>query len=55
MHECTSHLESFGKVILPIKTNHRLSLHTIIGVAFKTDVYIGAGIKQTLIKNCNNT
>ena len=50
MHQCTAELEVLREVILPVHTQHRLALHTVVGVRLQRHTDVCARIDDALVQ-----
>ena len=51
VHQRTTDLEVLREFILPVDTNHRLTLHTIVGIRLQRHIHIRPCIDDTLVQN----
>ncbi len=55
MHEGTSYLQVTVEIVCPVQPRHGLALHVHEGIALQLDIYVGAGINDVLVDDCDRT
>ena len=54
MHEGSTKLEVFAKVVFKVHAEHGFALHTIVGVALQTDINVCTSVQNAFIENTYN-
>ena len=51
MHNGTSYLQILRQLVCPVKSQHRLALHTVFCIRLERYTHIGSGIDNALVQN----